>query len=250
LATDRPIPRLLLVTALVIGGGCGSTDGAAIDQPEPVPDPQPSGHLLFDQVSHSYPHHDEYELEHQLIIRSEDPELVMELLALQEGMVAGDIGCGSGFYTFRFARAVGASGTVHAIDIQQAALDHLRPRLTDREINPHDNVLLALTAVDDCSLPAETLDAALLSHADFYAYPTLLPENERLLVSLHRALKADGVLVIVQDLSVSDQFEATTIEAHLTDAGFSLQRSVQPEGDHDVYMRFVKFTPPGTEVGG
>ncbi len=238
LPTVRRSPWSLVVAGALLG--CSGIPADARRNAPPAEDPPVSGHLLVDQVAHSYPSHDEYELEHQLLIRSEDPEIVMDLLGLTEGMVVGDIGCGSGYYTFRFARAVGAGGTVHAIDIQQAALDALGPRLADGEINPYDNVVPALTAVDDCMLPAGSLDAALLSHADFYAYPTLLPENERMLASLHRALRDDGVLVVVQDLSVCDRFEAATIERHLTHAGFRVERSVQPADAHDVYIRFRK----------
>ena len=197
----------------------------------------------------TYPAHSTYDLDHQLIVRSENPDTEMELLALQPGMVVGDIGCGSGFYTTRFVQAVGPTGRVHAIDIQPAAIDYLQGRIKNEGIDPHGVVRLQLSRVDATLLEPGSLDAALLSHADFYAFPEMLPENVRMIADLYRTLKPAGALVVVQKMDILPDLLLVhgdsgpeVIERNFSAAGFVLE---QQRGDPrvEVYLRFRK--PPG-----
>jgi arsenite methyltransferase len=48
--------------------------------------------------------------------RWQRPERVIAALALQPGNVVADLGSGTGYFTLRFARAVGPSGRVFAVD--------------------------------------------------------------------------------------------------------------------------------------
>ena len=208
--------------------------------------PEPGVSVLYDLVDRTYPIHSEYELEHQLMIRSEDPAQVMELLALEPGMVFGDIGCGAGFYTFLAVPAVGASGQVYAIDIQQTAIDYISRRVADPAENPHGNIRVIHSTVDDTRIPDGTLDAALFSHADFYAFTPMLAENERMLASLFRALKPGGAMVVVQDMRATSSSSAGIISANFQAAGFAEETVLDLPGDYDLYMRFRKLSGPSS----
>jgi ubiquinone/menaquinone biosynthesis C-methylase UbiE len=199
-----------------------------------------AGKQLYEQVSHSYPAHDLYELDHQLVVRSEDPARVMELLALRPGMVVADLGCGSGFYTTRLAEAVGPAGVVHAIDIQPIAIEYLGERLRRPENAGLADVRLALSAVDDCRIPAETLDAALFTHADFYAYETLLPENRAMLASVARALKVGGALVVVQDVTITPYASLAAMVRNFEESGLTREVAELRSGSENAYLRFRK----------
>ena len=59
------------------------------------------------------------------------PDEVVKALALREGEVVADIGSGSGYFTLRFARAVGESGRVYAVDVSPDMIRHLNRRLRD-----------------------------------------------------------------------------------------------------------------------
>src|SRR5690606_24542221 len=48
----------------------------------------------------------------------ERPDLVLEAMDLKDGDAVADIGCGSGYFTRRLAKAVGPRGTVYGVDIQ------------------------------------------------------------------------------------------------------------------------------------
>jgi ubiquinone/menaquinone biosynthesis C-methylase UbiE len=56
----------------------------------------------------------------------QDPEAILALIGLWDGMVFVDIGCGEGFFALPAARKVGPEGRVHAIDIDADAVARLQ----------------------------------------------------------------------------------------------------------------------------
>src|SRR5690349_1245075 len=62
--------------------------------------------------------------------QEERSDLLVPALKLKGGDAVADIGCGSGYYTRRLAKAVGTNGTVLAVDIQTEMLELLTNKLT------------------------------------------------------------------------------------------------------------------------
>lgn len=89
----------------------------------------------------------------------QDPKRIMEALALRPGDRVADIGAGSGYFTVRIARAVGANGVVWAVDIRQPMLDFIAGRL---DLEGLDNVRLGLATPEDPMLPEGSFDRILL----------------------------------------------------------------------------------------
>lgn len=56
------------------------------------------------------------------------PEEVIRQLGSLENANVADFGCGSGFFSLAFARAVGKSGTVYALDILPSSLEAVTSR--------------------------------------------------------------------------------------------------------------------------
>jgi predicted methyltransferase len=83
------------------------------------------------------------------------PDEVMKALALRPGEVVADIGSGSGYFTLRFARAVGDAGRVYAVDISADMIRHLNHRLRDEGVR---NVVPVLAEPDDPLLPDASVD--------------------------------------------------------------------------------------------
>ena len=48
-----------------------------------------------------------------------DPQKNIDQLNIGEGKTVADLGAGSGFYTMAAAKAVGPSGRIYAVDVQQ-----------------------------------------------------------------------------------------------------------------------------------
>jgi len=83
------------------------------------------------------------------------PDEVMKALALRPGEIVADIGSGSGYFTVRFARAVGETGRVYAVDISPDMIRHLNRRLRDADIR---NVVTVLAEPNDPLLPDASVD--------------------------------------------------------------------------------------------
>lgn len=84
---------------------------------------------------------------------------VMDLLGITAGKNVADIGAGSGWFTVRAARRVGAAGAVIAEDINPLAIEYIGKRV-EKENLP--NVRTVLGGPDDPRLRAGSVDAVLL----------------------------------------------------------------------------------------
>jgi len=89
----------------------------------------------------------------------QQPERVLEALAIRPGERIADVGAGSGYFTVRLARAVGAGGSVLATDIREEMIAHLDARLEREGL---ENVRTLLATADDPMLPAGAFDTILL----------------------------------------------------------------------------------------
>jgi ubiquinone/menaquinone biosynthesis C-methylase UbiE len=56
------------------------------------------------------------------------PDEVIARLELREGAHVADLGAGGGYFTFKLARAVGSSGRVYAVDVDDDMIEWLRER--------------------------------------------------------------------------------------------------------------------------
>jgi ubiquinone/menaquinone biosynthesis C-methylase UbiE len=120
----------------------------------------------------------------------EQPERLIEALRLAGGETVADLGAGSGYYTFRLAKAVGPKGTVLAVEIQDEMLAALRKRAAELRAT---NVGLVRGRADDPRLPAGRLDLVLLVHV----YHELEYPYE-VMTKTVQALKPAGRIVIVE----------------------------------------------------
>jgi len=84
---------------------------------------------------------------------------VMDLLGITSGKSVADIGAGSGWFTVRAARRVGASGSVYAVDINPGATKYVEDRARKEQLQ---NVKTILSTPDDPRLPENAVDAVLL----------------------------------------------------------------------------------------
>jgi len=115
------------------------------------------------------------------------PDDVMKALALRQGEVVADIGSGSGYFTLRFARAVGDSGRVYAVDISPDMIRHLNRRLRDAGIR---NVVPVLADPDDPLLPDASVDRFVI--VDTWHH---VEDQAKYLGLLKRMLKPGGQVV-------------------------------------------------------
>lgn len=129
-------------------------------------------------------------LERSERVEEERPDLLLSALELKPGMTVADIGAGTGYYSWRMAQRVGASGTVYAVDIQPEMIKLLEGQMSHRGAT---NVKAVLGSLTDPRLPPGSIDLALM--VDVYhefEYPY------EMLTAIVRALKPGGRLVFVE----------------------------------------------------
>jgi ubiquinone/menaquinone biosynthesis C-methylase UbiE len=120
----------------------------------------------------------------------ERPDQALDALAIKPGMVVADVGAGTGYFTLRLARRVGASGKVYANDIQPEMLRTLRQNAARAGLH---NIETVLGAESDPKLPAHSLDLILL--VDVYHE---FSQPQKMLDHMRDDLKPNGRLVLLE----------------------------------------------------
>jgi len=111
-------------------------------------------------------------------------EALARLVDAKPGMAGADIGSGSGFMTELFAKMVGASGRVYAVDINQKLLEHIARRAS---LDGLKNIQTVLDNDTSTELPANSVDLIFLCDTyHHFEYP------KAVLASMYKALRPGG----------------------------------------------------------
>lgn len=143
------------------------------------------------------------------------PQEIIRLMNIKVGSVVADVGCHEGYMTVKLANAVGRSGNVYAVDVEQHKLDRLKNHLEARKIT---NVSLIKGYYDNPKLPARSLDAVII--LDTYHE---MDDHDEILLHIKASLKPGGRLVICEPIA---------------DERKNLSRSEQ-ERKHELAMKFA-----------
>ena len=141
-------------------------------------------------IAHVMSYHGATWLERESRVNEEDPAAMLAALPIEAGDVTVDLGCGSGYYARRMARAVGPHGRVLCVDIQPEMLE-IAKTLAERE--GLDNIETRLNTPTDTKLEPGSVDLILL--VDVYhefSHPA------EMLASMRAALKPGGVVALVE----------------------------------------------------
>lgn len=175
----------------------------------------------------------------------QQPDRVMRDLHLEPGIRVADVGCGTGYFTFRLARAVGPGGYVLAHDVSAGALESIRNRCRAERLT---NVEVAPSRPTSCPAPDGSLDAAFFCNVHHEMSP---PDRQPLMLDVARALKPGGTLFLI-DLRKSrevtfDPYEKLVPRDELlrlaTDAGLVLDA----EFHYLQYQVFLRFRKPDAQ---
>ena len=104
--------------------------------------------------------------------RWQQPDRVIAALGLEPGNVVADLGSGTGYFTFRFARAVGPSGRVFAVDTDTQLLGAISSQARESGLNVH-TVVADETGGSGLELPSP-VDVIFLSNV-FHHLPAQAP---------------------------------------------------------------------------
>jgi len=153
-------------------------------------------------------------LEHPLRLKYRDPAQTLGPFGLAEGMSVLDLGCGTGLFSGEMARQVGATGTVHAVDIQSALLDRARQRVGETGLAGRVRFYHS-GAYDLRHLAPESIDVAIL-----IATFSEIPNPMLLLGELGRVLKSGGRIGISEEMAHPGYLPAPLVRRRVEEAGF------------------------------
>jgi ubiquinone/menaquinone biosynthesis C-methylase UbiE len=184
---------------------------------------------------------DRFEVEGREVFDNRD--VILAALGLQPGQVVADVGAGTGLFIPLLADRVGTSGTVYAVDIAPAFIEHIQKRVRERGLTQVKTVLNGEKSVD---LSDNSIDVVFT--CDVYHHFVYYQE---MLASIHSALRPDGRFVVVDYDKVPGK-SSDFIMQHIRDtkevftreieaAGFSMSEEVTIPGFRETFMRvFVK----------
>lgn len=141
---------------------------------------------------------------------------IVEHLDLAPGMTVLDGGCGPGRVTVPLARAVGPRGEVVALDLQQGMLDRAR---ASAEAAGLANVRFLRAGLGEGALEEGRFDRALL-----VMVLGEIPDRERALAELFRALRPGGILSVTE-LVCDPHFQRRRTLAGLAEAAGFRERA-------------------------
>jgi SAM-dependent methyltransferase len=157
---------------------------------------------------------------------------LMDVMDLDPGMTAADIGAGNGWWAAGMARQVGADGRVFANEIAERLLEEIRQTAGEFDV---DNVTQVLGSETDAKLPPECCDRMLVRFT-YHEFRHKEPMNATMLA----ALKPGGLLVIIDDTEESGHSIAPELVIEqLTAAGFEFVRQVDRWDDRQ--SRFLQL---------
>jgi predicted methyltransferase len=106
------------------------------------------------------------------------------------------VGCGAGYYTFKFANLVGERGRVYAIDTNAAVLDYLMKSAQGYRVP----IVPILTRDNDTRLPPRSCDLVFLCTLYHAVYVTDIEYvKDQFIASIKQALKPGGRLVVADN---------------------------------------------------
>jgi len=115
---------------------------------------------------------------------------ITHAVSCRPGDAVADIGAGTGLFTQLFAEQVGPKGTVYAVDIAPAFVKYITEQA--KRLGHQQIIKAVVNTPDSTELPAGSIDVAFT--CDTYHH---FEHPEKMLASIHRALRPGGRLVVI-----------------------------------------------------
>jgi len=168
----------------------------------------------------------------------QQPDRVVKDLELKRGETIADIGCGTGYFTFRLAKAVGPEGKVYAEDISEKALKSVSDRVAREKLA---NIAVVKGDATDIKIPDAACDAAIVVNVLHH-----VPEDKRLglMKDTVRAMKPGGRLFLIDwrvDAKIRHDLNRRIPKDQLLALGKDAGLTLETEHDYLVHQVFLCF---------
>ncbi|MFQ6125703.1 MAG: class I SAM-dependent methyltransferase [Candidatus Heimdallarchaeota archaeon] len=144
------------------------------------------------------------------------PDVLVERMKLEPGMIIVEIGPGKGHYTQAVAEKILPDGKVYAIDIQDTVIERLKMRIEKEGIT---NIVPQIDNAYDFSFADESVDRVLA-----IACLPEIPNPVKVLQECYRILKPDGLVCLCELFPDPDYPRRKTEKYWAEEAGFELRQ--------------------------
>ena len=176
---------------------------------------------------------------------------IVKALGLEPGMAVGDIGAGTGLFTRLIAEQVGPKGKVYAVDIAPSFLAHIA---AESKRLGQTQVTTVRGTQQSVELSPDSIDLAFL--CDVYHH---VERPSEFLATIHRALRPNGHLVVIDFDRVEGKSEAfvlkhvrapkTVFFSEIEAAGFKKEGVADaPALRENFFAKFQKLAKPAARA--
>jgi ubiquinone/menaquinone biosynthesis C-methylase UbiE len=168
-----------------------------------------------------------------------DPESLIRQLTIAPGSVAVDFGCGSGYFSLAFAKAVGKGGKIIALDILPSALDAVASRARMAGLSQVSTKRVNLEKDNGSCLESESADWVILKDILFQN-----TNKDTILREAARILRPGGHMLLMewkdQDVSVGPELSLrisrTELISLIESSGFSVKQELSAGDFHQAFL--------------
>ncbi len=168
-----------------------------------------------------------------------DPARVIAQIDVVSGATVADFGCGSGYFSFEFAKAIGPDGKVYALDILPQALD---------AVSSHAKLMGIHNIVTKrANLERDGGSTLGLASVDWVILKDMLFQNEHkhiIIAEMARVLKPGGHAIVMEWNPKASaigpekklRIDPEELKALLLASGLSLEKSFPVGGYHYAFL--------------
>lgn len=168
-----------------------------------------------------------------------DPSAIVSQLSIEPGSQVADFGCGSGFFSFEFAKQVGAEGAVWALDILPSALEAVSSRAKILNLSNITTKQVNLERENGSGLAPQSIDWAVIKDILFQN-----KDKSMILGEVARVLKPGGHAILMEwspqemlvgpdkELRISPEQLRTLVEA----AHLAVEKELEVGGFHYAFL--------------
>jgi ubiquinone/menaquinone biosynthesis C-methylase UbiE len=122
-----------------------------------------------------------------------DPASIVSQLNVLSGEKVADFGCGSGFFSFEFAKRVGSEGIVYALDVLPSALEAVASRAKSLNLSNISIKRVNLEKMNGSGLTPESIDWVMIKDILFQN-----KDKGIILDEVARILKSGGHAIVME----------------------------------------------------
>lgn len=169
-------------------------------------------------------------------------DAILQTIGLKPGMTVADIGAGTGLFTRLFAKEVGPTGKIYAVDIAENFVKHIQQQAETAGLK---NIQGIVCQPDNINLPPASINLAYICDVyHHFEYP------HKTMQSIHKALKPGGQVILIDFQRIAGKSTEWTLShvragqevfcQEIVDAGFQQVEEKPDLLKESYFVRFIK----------